>query len=150
MVLCGTDMVSIGVLPDAGAPVPLRRFAIIQLAIAFLVSPVASHAGGTDEPRRKPDLADAAEGRYAGDVVSDSKGSSKSGVTLTVTRISKNLVRITSDYSRLPVVEVPLTMAMGKILQARGDTVFLLDRAQGPGKLDVSFNNEVSWSGQRR
>jgi hypothetical protein len=39
---------------------------------------------------------------------------------------------------------------MGKILQARGDSVFLLDRTQSPAKLDVSFRNEVSWSGQRR
>jgi hypothetical protein len=31
-----------------------------------------------------------------------------------------------------------------------GDTVFLLDRAKSPSQLEVSFRNEVSWSGQRR
>ena len=77
-------------------------------------------------------------------------GSSKSGVTLTVTRIGKNRVRISSDYARLPVIEVALTLAMGKILQASGDSVFLLDRSQSPAKLDVSFRNEVSWSGTKR
>ncbi len=34
-------------------------------------------------PVRKPDLADAAAGTFVGDVISDSKGSSKSDVTLT-------------------------------------------------------------------
>ncbi|RZJ11215.1 MAG: hypothetical protein EOP39_06870 [Rubrivivax sp.] len=108
------------------------------------------HAGAADEPKRKPDLGDAAEGAYEGDVISDSKGESRSGVTLTVKRIGKNLVRVTSTYPRLPVIEVPLTLAMGKVLQARGDSVFLLDRSHSPVKLEVSFNNEVSWSGQRR
>ncbi|MCE4540348.1 hypothetical protein LXT12_24155 [Pelomonas sp. P7] len=83
-------------------------------------------------------------------MISDSKGSSRTGVTLTVKRIGKNLVRVTSDYPRLPVVEVPLTQAMGKILQSRGDCVFLLDRGPSPARLDVSFLNEVSWSGQQR
>jgi hypothetical protein len=102
------------------------------------------------EPVRKPDLGDAAEGVYAGDVISDSKGSSQSGVTLTVKRVDRNLVEITSDYPRLPVVQIPLTQAMGKILAARGDTVFLLDRSKSPAGLDVSFHNEVSWSGARQ
>ena len=128
----------------------LRRSDVLRFAAAALAVPWALGAGAAEDPKRKPDLGDAAEGTYQGDVISDSKGSSKSDVTLTVTRIGKNLVRVTSDYPRLPVVEVPLTLAMGKILQARGDSVFLLDRSQSPAKLDVSFNNEVSWSGQRR
>lgn len=128
----------------------LRRSALARLAAAALLAPWALGAAAADEARRKPDLGDAAEGVYEGDVISDSKGASKSGVTLTVTRIGKNLVRVTSDYPRLPVVEVALTQAMGKILQARGDSVFLLDRSQAPAKLDVSFHNEVSWSGFRR
>ncbi len=132
----------------------LRRSAVIRLAAAaFMAAPWALRASAAEEqqpPKRKPDLGDAAEGTYAGDVISDSKGSSQSGVTLTVTRVSKNLVRVTSDYPRLPVVEVPLTLAMGKILQARGNSVFLLDRSHSPAKLDVSFNSEVSWSGFRR
>lgn len=128
----------------------LSRSAAVRFMAIALLAPWALHAGAADEPRRKPDLGDAAEGVYEGDVISDSKGSSKSGVTLTVTRIGKNLVRVTTDYPRLPVIEVPLTLAMGKVLQARGDSVFLLDRSQSPAKLDVSFRNEVSWSGQRR
>lgn len=126
----------------------IRRSAVRLLAGIALIG--ASPAWAADEPKRKPDLGDAAEGTYAGDVISDSKGSSQSDVTLTVTRIGKNLVRVSSDYPRLPVVEVPLTQAMGKIIQARGDTPFVLDRAKSPARLDVSFHNEVSWAGARR
>jgi hypothetical protein len=97
---------------------------------------------------RKPDLADAAAGTYAGDVISDSQGSSQSGVTLTITRVSTNRIRISSDYPRLPVVDVPLTSAMGKIIQGGGDTAFVLDAQRS--RLDVSFRNEVSWAGKRR
>jgi hypothetical protein len=111
---------------------------------------LSATAWAADEPKRKRDLGDAAEGTYAGDVVSDSRGASQSGVTLSVTRVGKNRVRITSDYPRLPVVEVSLTQAMGKIVQARGDTPFVLDRAKAPAHLDVSFHNEVSWAGDKR
>ena len=96
-----------------------------------------------------PDLGDVAQGTYVGDVISDARGSSKSHVTVTVTRIGINLVQITSDYARLPTVDVPLTSAMDKIVQAQGNTVFLLDRSQRPARLDVSFLNEVSWSGMK-
>ena len=130
---------------------PLRRSDVLRFAAVALTVPWTLRAGAAEEkPKRKPDLGDTAEGTYEGDVISDSKGSSQSGVTLTVTRIGKNLVRVTSDYPRLPVVEVPLTLAMGKVLQARGDSVFLLDRSHSPAKLDVTFLSEVSWSGVRR
>ena len=125
-----------------------RTFTRVLLCLAGApLQPAAAADAEPDLPRRKPDLADAAAGTYAGDVISDSKGSSRSDVTLTVTRISKDLVRVTSDYPRLPVVEVPLTRAMGKILQQRGDTVFLLDPKEA--RLDVSFRNEVSWAGTK-
>lgn len=105
-------------------------------------------AGAASAKERKPDLADAAAGTYTGDVISDSQGSSKSGVTLTLTRTGPNTVSISSDYSRLPVVTVSLEAAMSKIVQRTGNTAFVLDRASK--HLDVSFNNEVSWSGEKQ
>jgi len=95
---------------------------------------------------RKPDLADAVAGTYAGDVISDSKGSSRSNVTLTLTRSGPNTVTITSNYPRLPVVNVPLEAVMGNIQHtSRADSVFVYVRAKQ--QLDVTFQNEVSWSG---
>jgi hypothetical protein len=126
-----------------------RRDALLILAAGALSSTAFGQAA-TDAPKRKPDLGDVAEGRYAGDVISDSKGSSHEGVTLTLTRTGVNRVRITSDYPRLPVVEVTLTRALDKIVQAHGNTAFVYDWAKKPVKLDVSFNNEVSWSGTKQ
>lgn len=121
-----------------------------SLVLGAIVLGVPALAAAQASAPRKPDLGDTVEGTYAGDVISDSKGSSKDGVTLTVTRIGVNRVRITSDYARLPVVEVTLQRAMDKIVQARGDTPFVYDPAKRPVGLDVSFRNEVSWSGARR
>ena len=117
--------------------------AIPALGIAAPLAPESPASS-----KRKPDLADAAAGTYAGDVISDSQGSSQSGVTLTITRVASNRIRIASDYPRLPVVDVPLTSAMGKIIQGGGDTAFVLDAKHS--RLDVSFRNEVSWAGKRR
>jgi hypothetical protein len=69
---------------------------------------------------------------------------------LTVTRVGPNLVKVNSDYGRLPEITVPLERAMDKIVQSKGDSVFLFDPAKHPNHLDVSFKNEVSWSGAAR
>ena len=118
-----------------------RRAAVIGVTIALL----AVGGAGAQTKERKPDLADAVAGTYGGDVISDSKGSSRSDVTLTVTRTGPNTVTVTSSYSRLPTITVPLTTAMNTIQAAKGDSVFLYDRTKK--QLDVSFHSEVSWSG---
>ena len=126
----------------------MRRDCLI--ACAALVAGSAAGQPGQPKRERKPDLGDVAEGRYFGDVISDSKGSSRSDVTLTVTRIGVDRVRIASDYPRLPMVEVALRRALDKIVQARGNTAFVYDWAKKPARLDVSFDNEVSWSGSKQ
>lgn len=132
----------------------MRRREGIGMLIGAAVAPLVSNAVAQSAPaaseKRKPDLGDVAQGSYFGEVISDSKGSSRDDVTLTVTRIGVNRVRVTSDYPRLPVVEVALQRALDKIVQARGNTAFVYDWAKRPAKLDVSFNNEVSWSGTKQ
>jgi hypothetical protein len=115
--------------------------------MAGLAAALIATGASSATPERKPDLADAVAGSYAGDVISDSKGSSQSGVTLTLTRTGPNAVQITSSYPRLPVLSLHLTAAMNKILAKDGDSPFVYDRATH--KLDVSFHNEVSWSGRK-
>ena len=130
----------------------MQRRSLLSLA-ALAALPVGGPAFAQSTaapPKRKPDLGDVAEGRYFGEVISDSKGSSHADVTLIVTRVGVNRVRITSDYPRLPVVEVGLQRALDKIVQSRGNTVFLYDWATKPARLDVSFDNEVSWSGSKQ
>ena len=125
----------------------IRGILAVCIAVIF---PFALSVARDDSSTRKPDLAEMAQGQYFGDVISDSKGSSRSGVTVIVKRINKNRVRITSDYARLPEVEVGLTRAMDKIVNASGATAFVLDSAKNPARLDVSFLNEVSWSGEKQ
>ena len=43
-----------------------------------------------------------------------------------------------------------ISRAMDKIVQRSGNNVFLYDPAKHPVHLDVSFNNEVSWSGSKQ
>jgi hypothetical protein len=97
------------------------------------------------QAQHKPDLADAVGGVYHGDVTSDSQGSSRENVTLTLTRVGPDEVSISSDYPRLPVVTVRLERAMSQIVNRGGSTPVVYNA----GKLDVSFNDEVSWSGHR-
>jgi hypothetical protein len=140
--------------PPYSAPVPARipvtSSSSTETSIEKSLPPENKATPQKTPHKGKPDLADMAEGSYYGNVISDSKGSSYSNVTVMVARIGNNLVRINSDYSRLPVVEVPLTQAMGKILNASGTTTFLLDRSKTPVGLDISFLNEVSWSGTKQ
>jgi len=75
----------------------LRRSDCLRLAVTCAVAALVPCLASSADPPRKPDLGDAAEGTYEGDVISDSKGSSQSGVTLTVTRIGPNLVRVDSN-----------------------------------------------------
>lgn len=127
----------------------MQRRTVLGLAFAAGAGSALAQNSTSGSRERHPDLGDVAEGRYFGDVISDSKGASRSDVTLTITRTGLNRVRIASDYPRLPVVEVSLQRALDKIVQSRGDTVFVYDAKQKPAKLDVSFNNEVSWSGSK-
>jgi hypothetical protein len=128
-------------------PERLSRLRFLAGLVALMTA-TTSLAVAAPKPRPL-DLADVTQGIYHGDVISDSKGSSRKGVTVTVTRIGRNLVRITSDYDRLPVVTVPLEKAMDAIINHGGETTFVVDTAKSPRRLDVTFNGEVAWSGER-
>lgn len=126
------------------------RFVYSLLAFVIFLVPISLNEANAESVARKPDLADAVAGEYFGNVISDSKGSSRNDVALTVTKIGKNRIRVTSDYARLPTVEVALEKAMDKIINAGGSTVFLFDSQRNPSKLDISFLSEVSWSGEKQ
>ncbi|MBV9995728.1 MAG: hypothetical protein JO127_11005 [Caulobacteraceae bacterium] len=124
----------------------LRSDPALGLAAGLIALAVlAGSAAAAPAPKPKPDLADAVAGEYHGDVVSDSQGSSREDVSLTLTKTGPDTVSISSDYSRLPVVTVRLERAMAQIVNRGGATPFVYN----DGKLDVSFNDEVSWSGHR-
>lgn len=109
---------------------------------------VAPSATAQNRPARQ-DLADIAQGAYFGDVISDARGSSRSDVRITVTKIGPNRVRIASDYPRLPTFEANLMRAMDTIQNRGGDEVFLLDLSRSPHSLHVTVD-DASWAGARQ
>ena len=127
----------------------MLRLLILTAAAALLPSTTAVHAETkpTTAPR-KADLADRVAGTYKGDIISDARGSSRSGVTITVTRTGPNKVEIKSSHPRIPTVTIPLDKAMDAILAASGPYVFLLDTVRSPDRLDLTID-DASWSGNR-
>ena len=109
----------------------------------------ATGSGSTKNMKVRPDLADTVIGTYVGDVISDSQGSSKPGVTLYVTKVNKSTVRVASDYTRLPTVEVPIGVYSNQVLQTRGAAVFVLNRNKSPQTLDFNPDGSVSFAGVR-
>jgi hypothetical protein len=131
-----------------------RRMATAGVVLGFFVATAASaqnpaHARAHAH-KHKPDLADAVQGTYFGDVTSDAAGSTRAGVMLIVTRVGPNRVKVVSDYSRLPEITVPLERAMDKIVQSKGDSVFLFDPDKRPRGLAVTFGDQAVWSGVAR
>ena len=127
----------------------MLRTLVFATAVALLL-PAGAVLAETPKaaPAHKADLADRVAGTYKGDVISDARGSSKDGVTITVTRIGPNKVEIKSDYPRIPSVTIPLEKAMDAILAASGPSVFLLDTVRSPDRLDLTID-DASWSGNR-
>lgn len=119
----------------------MKRLLLAAALALFALTPVSATAQrNADLQRQSGDLAAFAAGTYVGDVISDSRGSSRSGVTVQVTRVGPNLVEIRSDYPRIPTVRIPLEQAMSAVLAASGDHVFLINRDQDPRRLDLTID----------
>ena len=101
-------------------------------------------------PEMRGELADEVVGRYMGAVVSDSKGSSRSDVALTVTKLGSRTVRVTSDYARIGSLDLTLDRVGAGIQNAGGDSVFLFDPSRSPPVLMFNPRNELAWSGIKR
>jgi len=110
------------------------------LALASL-SVVAAPAHAQRRASPAADLADFVAGTYHGEIISDARGSSQSNVTVTVTKVGRNLVEIRSDNPRIPTVRIPLSQAMTAILSNSTDYVFLLDRQRDPDGLSLTIDD---------
>jgi len=96
------------------------------------------------------ELSQLVAGDFFGDVIADSKGSSRSNISLTITRVDSYNVRVTSDYPRLGSVELRLTRIGNKIFNEGGDSVFIVDLSRSPITLDFNPHNEVAFSGRKQ
>lgn len=127
-----------------------RSFAYAAALAASLTASDVSAQREASIPR--PDLADAAAGLYRGDVISDSRGSSRSGVTITITKTGPDTVQVVSSYSRLPTISTRLERVMDTVQGTGSPTgpleVFLLNTASAPVRLDLTIDG-ASWSGEK-
>jgi hypothetical protein len=96
------------------------------------------------------ELADLVVGVYSGEVLADSKGGSHSGVGVTITKLDRFTVRVTSDDRRLDTVDVSLTRSGNQILNADGDTPFIVDLDQNPPSLLFNPHSEVAYRGNKQ
>ncbi|HEY6815270.1 MAG TPA: hypothetical protein VI168_07010 [Croceibacterium sp.] len=122
-------------------------------AAALAASLAATGVSGQREVTvPKPDLADAAAGVYRGDVISDSRGSSRSDVTITISKTGPNTVQVASSYDRLPTVSSKIARVMDTVQGTGTPTgpleVFLLDTSKSPLRLDLTIDG-ASWSGEK-
>ena len=119
------------------------------LSAAMAVATASAVAGAPPKSTvPKPDLASQVEGHYFGDVISDARGSSRSGVRIIVTKIGPNKVRIASDYARVRSFDASLSRYMQTIQNVGGGEVFLWDGSKNPPSLQITVD-DASWSGTR-
>ncbi|MGK2957263.1 MAG: hypothetical protein ACSLFB_02410 [Acidimicrobiales bacterium] len=83
-------------------------------------------------------------------MISDSKGSSRSDIAVTVVKIDRLKVRVASDYQRIGTVEIALTRTGNQIINAGGATPFMVDLDHNPVTLLLNPRNEVAYSGNRQ
>ena len=123
--------------------------ALVILAVAsglYLLNPWRSPA----PPSAAAGLADLVAGTYFGNVMADSKGTSRSDIDVIVVKLDRSRVRVTSDYRRVGTVELSLTRSGNKIMGADGDSPFLVDLDRNPLTLNFNPRNELAYAGTRR
>ena len=128
----------------------MSRFALAKALLLMSVTlPNIVCSADAQRPARVADLAEVVAGVYVGDVISDARGSSRTGVTITVTRIAANVVEVSSDYPRIPRVRIRIEQALNAIVQADADHVFLIQRDTDPALLSLTID-DVSLSVRRQ
>jgi hypothetical protein len=96
------------------------------------------------------ELADLIVGKYLGNINSDSKGSSRSDVLVTVTRIDRTKVRIISDNQRIGIFEVNLTRIGDNLFNVGGDSTVIAYIKKNPPELALTARGEVSYEGTKK
>ncbi len=95
-------------------------------------------------------LADLVIGTYFGDVMADSKGSSRSDILVTITKLDRYTVRVTSDYHRFGTVDVRLTRIGNGIFSVGGDSTLIVDLDRNPPSLEFNPRGELAYGGTKQ
>ncbi len=96
------------------------------------------------------DLAPLIVGSYTGDIISDSRGSSRTGVSVSVTRIDTNRVRLTSSDRGLGSVDIAIERIDEQVISSGGDTPLRVNLQEHPLRLDYTPHNEIAFSGTKQ
>lgn len=124
------------------------RHGSVFIAMLLGVSLFAVQAAPKQPKPPKPDLATAVQGTYHGEVTSDARGASRTGVDVTVTRTGPNTVAVASTYTRIPARTFRLSRVMNTIQATHGGEVFLLEQSKSPPRLSLTID-DASWVGTR-
>ena len=133
--------------------------AIVVLGLGYGVSRLAQrHSIGEAEPQsatqardvESVELADLVAGTYLGSINSDSRGSSRSDVFVTVSRIARTKVRVTSDNQRIGTFEVDLTRIGNDLFNVGGESTLIAYTTKNPPELVLTARGEVSYGGTKR
>ncbi|WP_332750561.1 toll/interleukin-1 receptor domain-containing protein [Hydrogenophaga sp.] len=131
--------------PVTVTPPPAREVVAVPPPTANLPANASAPAAAD-----APGLADLVVGTYSGDVIADSQGPSRSDVEVTITRIDRATVRVSSDYRRIEAVEVNLTRNGNQIFAADGSTPFIVDLDRAPPTLVFDPRSQLAYRGTRR
>lgn len=114
----------------------------LLLATLSVTASAALTSAAVAVPAKKPvDYAAQVAGVWQGDVTSDARGSSRTGVTVTITRIGPNRVEIACDYARIPTVQVGLGRYADSLQAVSGPVVFLILLDKDPNRLDLTIDD---------
>lgn len=106
-------------------------------------------ADSVAETEESVEIADSVTGTYDGEVVADSQGGSRTDVAVTITKVGKRRVKVTSDYERLGEVELELSRDGNVINGTGGEATLSLDMDQTPPRLAYNPGG-VAYAGQKR
>jgi hypothetical protein len=137
-------------------PAAIALLAVMFGAAVYQLGPWHGPRGGGpasagEEPSIKPgELANLVTGTYLGDIISDSKGSSRSDVIVAIQRLDRTKVRIRSNNQRIGTFEVDLTRIGDNLYNAGGDSVFIAYPSKNPPELALTARGEVSYTGKKQ
>jgi hypothetical protein len=102
------------------------------------------------QPAGLPSLADQVVGRYYGDVIADSTGPSRSDVSVTVTKLERLKVRVTSDYAKIGSHDIELTRVGDSVTNLAGETLFTVDTSKRPHTIGLNPRMALAYTGVKQ
>jgi hypothetical protein len=115
-------------------------------SVAVRAAPAATPATGGHPSA----FVDAIVGTYVGEIIADSKGSSRSGVSVRLDKLSADTVRVSSSHARIGSLDITVMPMAGKVSNAGGGTPLQVDLEASPPTLVLDPHGELAFRGIRQ